>query len=345
MKQKILLAVVLAIIIITNSCNSSPIEPEPQPGRRDYVWTVDTLVTPFNTIQGMWGNSRNNIYVVGPGGMGDDRVWHFDGNKWNKPLEYIAAGPKTIYGFSNSNIWIGDDNGKLLNYDGTSWNLKYTYKPKKQFVSSIITDLYGDSPSEIYAVGVTFYNQQTIQRGFILKYDGVSWKEIFEADYNSQFLAIRKDKGRVMIFGIKSGFVEADTLAFWQWKTNNLNEIYSNSGKNIIYANISQIGDNYYYVIGRDINKYVAEKFSKMMTINETNFGYALSGRSEKDFFVNMVDGLAHYNGTNIEYLFKFNNPFTYLIKDPFITETEVFFIMYEGAKGLNMILHGKLKE
>jgi hypothetical protein len=293
----------------------------------------------------MWGNSRNNIYVVGPGGMGDDRVWHYDGNKWNKSLEYLAAGPKTIYGFSNSNIWIGGEGGKLLNYDGTKWNLKYTYKPKKQFVSSDIIDLYGDSPSEIYAVGVTFYDQQTIQRGFILKYNGASWNEIYEADYNSQFLGIRKDKDRVMIFGIKSGFGEADTLAFWQWKTNNLKEIYSNSGKNILSASIGQIGDNYYYIIGRDINRYENDMFAKIMTINETNFGYAVYGRSEKDFFVNMIDGLAHYNGTNIEYLFKFNNPFTYLIKNPFITENEVFFIMYEGAKGLNMILHGKLKE
>ncbi len=345
MKRYLKFAATIFLFTVFISCNSNPTEPEPQPGRRDYVWTVDTLVTPFNTIQGMWGNSRNNIYVVGPGGMGDDRVWHYDGNKWNKPLEYLAAGPKTIHGFSNSNIWIGGESGKLLNYDGRKWNLKYTYKPKKQFVLSNITDMYGNSPSEIYAVGVTFYNQQTIQRGFVLKYNGSSWNEIYEADYNSQFISVRKDKDRVMIFGIKAGFGEADTLAFWQWKMNNLKEIYSNSGKNIIFANISQIGDNYYYIIGRDINKYVDEKFSKMMTINEPNFGYAVYGRSEKDFFVNMVDGLAHYNGTNIEYLFKFNNSFTYLINYPFITETEVFFIMYEGAKGLNMILHGKLKE
>lgn len=332
------------IIVVINSCGEGITEP--QPGRRDYVWTVDTLITHFNTIQDMWGNSNNNIYVVGPGGEGDDRIWHYDGKKWNKIVKYAPPGIKAIYGFSNSNIWFSGFDGNIYNFDGTNWELNFTYKPQKSFHSIIITDIYGNSPSEIYAVGVTFYDESNTQRGFVLKYNGVDWKEIYEANYNSQFLNIRKDKDKVMIFGIKSGFNErVDTLVFWQLSNNNLREIYSSSADKITFANFSQIGNDHYYIIGKDINRYENDKFIKVMSITEPNFAYAVFGRSEKDFFVNMIDGLAHYNGTNIEYLYRFKYPFTYLLHEPFISENEVFYILYEAPTKLNLILHGKLKE
>lgn len=308
---------------------------------------MDTLITHFNTISDMWGNSNNNIYVVGSGGEGDDRIWHYDGKKWNKAVKYLLPGMKAIYGFSNSNIWLGGSDGKIINFNGTNWELKFTYKPQKSFYSTSITDIYGVSPSEIYAVGVTFYDKSNIQRGFVLKYNGVDWKEVYEANYNSQFIKIIKDKDKVMIHGVKSGFNAnaSDTFAFWQMKNNNLQEIYLNSVKNNTFTNFSQIGKNYYYIIDRDVNRYENDKFIKVMTINEPNFAYAVLGRNEKDFFVNMKDGLAHYNGTNNEYLYKFKYPFTYLLHEPFISENEVFYIMYEGPTELNLILHGKLKE
>jgi hypothetical protein len=54
-----------------------------------------------------------------------------------------------------------------------------------------------------------------------------------------------------------------------------------------------------------------------------------------------MKDGLAHYNGSNVEYLFNFNKPRTH-IYGAAIFETEVIFLVSEP--GLNLIYRGKLE-
>jgi len=41
--------------------------------------------------------------------------------------------------------------------------------------------------------------------------------------------------------------------------------------------------------------------------VENPNFYQRMWGRNSKDIFLLMTDGLAHYNGTDIEYLFYFN--------------------------------------
>ena len=54
------LMVFLAIFMV--GCNNNPVTPkELEPGRRDYVWTVDTLETPFNTVRTVWGSSPTDV--------------------------------------------------------------------------------------------------------------------------------------------------------------------------------------------------------------------------------------------------------------------------------------------
>lgn len=73
---------------------------------------------------------------------------------------------------------------------------------------------------------------------------------------------------------------------------------------------------------------------------------YEFWGRSTKDIFLLMTDGLAHYNGDNIEYLFYFtfanDKPWTQ-IYGAAIFENEVFFTIYEPPTDLKLIYHGKL--
>ena len=334
--------------VFFSSCDDGPTEPSVEPGSRNYTWEVDTIYSTFNNLTGLWGYESNNVWAVGPGGSSDERVWHFDGKGWNKSLEGIGATPNTIFGFTPSNIWIGGGDGIILKYNGSNWIQQAKYQPSYPNPNSVsIADIWGTNTSEMYAVGVNFYKgAPEEERGFILSFDGKEWKEIYHASYNSQFLEIRKDKGKIIVFGIKAGFGEADTLAFWKYESGELKEIYSNSNDNIIWGSLSQLGDNYYYVIGKEVFTYQNGRFVHYLDFNFENFGYSIYGRNEKDLFIYFTDGLAHYNGTDIEYMYKFTHPiFTYIDSNTFITEEECFFLLRESYTGLFLILHGKLLE
>ena len=51
------------------SCNTT--EPiEDTPGRRDYVWTVDSLDAPYDTYYRMWVSSPSDVWCVKFGRLG-----------------------------------------------------------------------------------------------------------------------------------------------------------------------------------------------------------------------------------------------------------------------------------
>ena len=80
MLQKIITLFFFTAITITilQSCDSTEPIDDNKPGRRDYVWAVDTLNTPDNTYSRMWGISPTNIWLISPGGW-DKSIAHFDG--------------------------------------------------------------------------------------------------------------------------------------------------------------------------------------------------------------------------------------------------------------------------
>ncbi len=60
-----------------------------------------------------------------------------------------------------------------------------------------------------------------------------------------------------------------------------------------------------------------------------------------------MTDGLAHYNGTDVKYLFHFTlgevKPWTQIFGAA-LFDNDVFFLVYEPTTHLNLIYHGILK-
>ena len=84
-------------------------------------------------------------------------------------------------------------------------------------------------------------------------------------------------------------------------------------------------------------------KFTTVLYVDNANFYQRIWGRNSKDIFLLMTDGLAHYNGTDIEYLFYFNKIPRTQISGAALFEEEVFFTVYEALTGLKYIYHGKL--
>jgi hypothetical protein len=66
MKNTFFLSFLVFISVVIISCNQTT-EPEPQPGRRDYVWRIDTLQMPVNFLGSVWGATPNDVWAVGAG--------------------------------------------------------------------------------------------------------------------------------------------------------------------------------------------------------------------------------------------------------------------------------------
>lgn len=349
MKTKIL--ILLAFLIILNTCKDGITNPpEPEPGRRDYVWKVDTLDMPMNLISSVWGSSPNDVWVVGAGGDSENRLLHFDGTSWetyNK--EYINCTGRTLWGFSNKNIWMGGNtDGRIWHYDGNQWSENFRYVVEGAYNVGI-ADIWGLYWNDIYACGIISYNAggSDSWRGFVLHYDGTSWKEIVQANYNSQFLKIRKEQNELYVFSysLDKNISSNDTITFLKIRENEFQKIYSNSSENIYWGNLTVINKAVYFLIDQDVYKYKDGNFVKQFSFKHPNFGYQFYGRHEKDIFLRMRDGLAHYNGFDIQYMFNFPLNMISIIHEPMIFEKEIFFCLWEASYGRNMILHGKLKE
>ncbi|MBK7227900.1 MAG: hypothetical protein IPH97_03270 [Ignavibacteriales bacterium] len=64
------------------------------------------------------------------------------------------------------------------------------------------------------------------------------------------------------------------------------------------------INNEVIFVLGNQIARSVNNKFQTFLNVTNSNFYQRIWGRNTKDIFLLMTDGLAHYNGTDVEYLF-----------------------------------------
>jgi len=98
-------------------------------------------------------------------------------------------------------------------------------------------------------------------------------------------------------------------------------------------------------LIDHDIYRYISEDFIKISTINHINFVSQICGRNENDLFLWMKDGLAHYNGKNIEYLFNFAEYSIFMMADHVLLDKDIFFCGITRDVKLSLVMHGILKE
>ncbi|MGE5679347.1 MAG: hypothetical protein ACM34K_00565 [Bacillota bacterium] len=354
--RTLLISFILTVITLAiYSCKQSiPIEPEDTsvPGRRDYTWTIDTVYSPMNYFHAIWGSSPEDVWVCGPGGDGPEWVQHYDGSKWTPYTKNggVYIGGNTLFGFSKDNIYLGGEGAYILHYDGNSWKGNYIYEIQGVH-DRLITDIWGKRADDLYACGIFSEGVPSQDsenyKGFILHYDGQSWKEVVRADFKSQFLSIRKAGDRVYVLSFTRNCQDSynSKVEFYELKGSQLSRIYSNAEGSITWASHHVIGDKIYFVIGKEIYRYNGSRLVKIISSSEKNFGYQCYGRSEKDMFIRMNDGVAHYNGTDIQYIYKFQDKSANITNEPLILDKDIFFTVWGTGKGRNMILHGRLKE
>jgi len=132
------------------SCRKTPTEPEnnPKPGKRDYVWTIDTLAYPgsFQTdMRSMYATSSDNVFIVGHNDINRGKMYRYNGQQWT-PVQLTASEGGPIQGAID------------------------------------LTAIHGSGPNDIWAVGEEIYYDPLTGRfsdsSLVIRYDGVQWRKI-----------------------------------------------------------------------------------------------------------------------------------------------------------------------
>lgn len=330
----------ISLFIISISCDSTEPTDELKPGRRDYTWTTDTVKIPFKKLTRIWGSSPTDVWAIGSGGGLDQAIWHYDGISWKTDYISRGIGPDCIFGFSASDVWIAGGEGKIWHFDGIEWTFNHEFKKNGYAIS--FSDLWGEAYNNIYAVG--YADSSETRKAIILHFNGNQWIEKKIPNINTGLVRIRKDQsiGKYYLDGL--GGSSTIIVSLFKYDGNSsLTKIYE-SNYSIATNSITQkLLNAVYFVIGYKINKYDGKHFNEIININEPQFGSQIWGRTLKDIFLRMFDGLAHYNGENVQYLFNYNTNSGISIIDAVLFDNEIFCLAIDWNKDQNIIYRGKL--
>jgi hypothetical protein len=340
MKHKITLG--LLTIILTSilfSCYDNPSGPADNtpPGRRDYTWTVDTLDAPYDTYYRMWGSSPTDVWCVSPGDW-ENSLAHFDGEKWTLYGAQGLFNINSIYGFSSDYVFTGADNGSVWRYNGNRWGL-YARLTKDGHSDIIFDNIWGESPDNFFAFGAYADENGLLNNSVIANYKNNNWTIFDTEDLKGIVTELFKNNANGIIYQQVINWSNTyDSTFIYEYSNGNFTKLYS-SRWDSYWANISLIDNEVYFVLRTEIARRVNNKFQTVFKLDGTNFYHYIWGKSSKDIFIEMTDGLAHYNGSNVEYLFHFNKLRTH-IYGAALFEEEIFFLVSEP--GVNLIYHGR---
>ncbi|MFZ5946807.1 MAG: hypothetical protein ACOYU5_02435 [Stygiobacter sp.] len=340
MKSFVKLTVILSIVTIINSCNHST-EPEPQPGRRDYTWTVDTINPgkEFLYLGNMWGSNASDVWAVGASSWSATSIWHYNGIKWSCDSIPRSVDPSAIFGFSSNNLWLGNNNSKIWHYNGIEWQKFGEYKIEG-FNNVIINHFDGNKWNNIYGVGGV--DNSNTYKAIIMKFNGNNWQfmNIPDTKVGFETVAVENNSGVLVISGTvydPQGFVGK----IYSWDGKVLKELLSGYWLPFI----TKIDNEIFATFHSKIYKYS----NKQLTLWKDNTGTGINGniicgRNKNDFFIVASNGIAHYNGTDFKTLYSIESEHQIEIGIGSIFEKDVFFIAVDFTTGKNLIIHGKLK-
>ncbi|QQS37557.1 MAG: hypothetical protein IPM56_06275 [Ignavibacteriales bacterium] len=148
--------------------------------------------TPDSTVGGsaIFGFSANDIWVAGGG------IFHYDGQNWNDMLFvdplFINNIPYTsIWGTSSSNLYLGNQWGKIIHWDGSKARVIQSYD------GTYITDISGIENVGLYLVG-----QPNTSSGnnIISFFNGIQWVNINDQSVLNTYPRTIKMFNKNMVF-------------------------------------------------------------------------------------------------------------------------------------------------
>ncbi len=332
----------LSLILFLYLGCKSPNGPESMlPGRRDYTWTVDTISS-YDPVYRLWGYSPTNVWAVTRAGYDNKKIFHFDGERWITGNYVVPFGIYSIYGFSDNNIFLGCNNGKIYHFDGNSFS-EVAALTKDGRSDIVFDNMWGESPNDLYAFGAYPDANGPFNNSVIAHFTNNRWDMfntagligIVEHLYKNQ----TDNKIYLQVIKISNTY---DSTAIYEYWGDQYTKLYNTQWDNH-WASISLINNEVYFILKDEIDRRVNNQFQMVLNLGSTNFYENIWGRNLKDLFLEMENGLAHYNGSDIQYLFHYIQP-NVSIFGAVLFENDVFFLVYEYTTRLSLIYHGKLK-
>jgi len=326
--------VITLIVLIINSC-SSPSEPAyvPEPGRRDYEWTIDTIKVPLLVIANMWGSSPENIWATGFGAGGDYSLWYFDGKKWSANSVINNAG-HGICGTSKNNVWVGqgsiNNELQIWRYNGTNWEKNQKLSFDANYVP-FISQIWGEKENEMYLVG---WNGES--KGFLYRYNGVYWQELKTLIEDDAFYEVRKLGDEIFITTYCD---QKEVGKVYKMKNYNLSEVFSCDD----YISLCKIDNRLFFQTQNKIFEYKYGKIIPGMDLG-SNYVAGMVGRTVKDIFCLSKTGLGHYNGSDLQTILNFDIKRFFFLPGIVFENSYVFWVL-DQITGYTIIYRGKLKE
>lgn len=325
-----------------NTCSENPITDETlQPGRRDYVWTVDTIkvsegyASPFM----MWGPTANNLWALAHAYSNAYRIWHYNGQDWTNYSVNEYIDPWGIYGFSSNNIWTASLSTNSIpasfwHYDGSSW-LKFCDMNIQGYYHITIQSIAGNDVNNIYAVGFADSINGQSYKAIIFHFNGANWAPINIPDIRNSFVQIFYDSvsGSFLIAG---NTFDTINQYVYNFDGKSVRKIYSTQDGVLLCS----IGKNIYLQSTGKLFKYENGEFNLFKDFSATNYIGNAWGRSEIDFFTINTDGIGHYNGDNLTTIYEKPSDNWYP-SGATIFNKDVFFIW--GDSYNDFIVHGML--
>ncbi|MCK9281860.1 MAG: hypothetical protein M0P71_14640 [Melioribacteraceae bacterium] len=352
--KKLGILLVITVVVIFNSCKEGITDPiEPEAGRRDYVWTLDTISKStgyFST--GMWGVSEDDFWLVGAQGseIGEE-LQHYDGTKFTRTFSVENIGG--IFGLNNNKIFAATNSGRVLLFNGTSWKEDFALPTSYEY-DEVFASVHGTEKYDIYVCGRHSQYAKTVKQvdknfGIIYKYNGLEWEKLFEYP-DSWFNKILKYDNRIYVYSArnpKSG-----------WHDNYISEFKNNTLIDIIFDTTGQFTCNMNLInselfINKENEIYRMKNGRLNEFINLNNYGIDFSntrfmgemwGRSKNDLFFKMGGGIMHYDGTDIKYVYKLENRFAIAVAG-LVFEKSAVFVIEDVINNQMLLLKGILKE
>jgi hypothetical protein len=293
----------------------------------------------------MWGSSPTDIWTTTTSNW-DVSISHFNGSRWTSYGVPGIIQPNAIFGFSSTNIFLGDENGKIWRFVGNNWGL-FAELRKEEIDYFLFENIWGKSPDDFYAVGSGPDDDGYFNSSIIAHYTNNMWTILNTDSLKGDVVHLYKNEPDNKIYFRLTkigGIVHIDSTIIYEYTQGNYKRIYSSLEVKGLQSDISLISNEVYFILGNEIAKRRNNQFQSFLQVNNPNFYKRIWGRNSKDIFLLMTDGLAHYNGNDIEYLFYFNITPRTQIYGAALFENDAFFLVYEAQTGLSLVYHGILK-